>query len=155
MAEGTKYSINYIYDTPPNPVHPQSRDKGNDMPWENNLYIANQLDGKLPGAFYLETNMVLRPSTGGVQNKTHSHPFDEYLVFLGTDPDDIYELHGEVEFWIDGEKHLITKSCAVFVPADLEHCPLYMHRVDRPFMFITTGNSYGYKHEGEVTYARD
>ena len=63
MAEGTKYSINYIYETPPNPVHPQSRDKGNDMPWENNLYIANQLDGKLPGAFYLETNMVLTMMT--------------------------------------------------------------------------------------------
>jgi mannose-6-phosphate isomerase-like protein (cupin superfamily) len=145
----SKYGKYYITKTPPNPRHPESRIKGNSMPWENTLYINNELDGAIKNAFYLETNMVLRKSTGEVGEKSHSHPFDEYLIFLGTDPDDLFDLHGMVEFWIGGEKHLITKSCAVFVPGGIEHCPLYFHRVDKPFMFVTTGNSYGYKHESD------
>ena len=39
---------------------------------------------------------------------------------------------------------MLTKSCAVFVPAGTPHCPLVVHRVDRPFIFFTTGNGFEY-----------
>jgi len=145
----SKYGRYYITETPPNPRHPQSRIKDNPMPWENTLYINDELNGTIRGAFYLETNMVLRTSTGDVGSKSHSHPHAEYLIFLGTDPEDLFDLGGEVEFWVGGEKHIITKSCAVFIPGEVEHCPLYFHRVDRPFMFISTSNSLGYRHVGD------
>jgi len=146
MAE-SKYGKYYITETPPNPRHPQTRIKGNSMPWENTLYINNELDGTIKGAFYLETNMVVRTSPSDAVSKPHSHPHDEYLIFLGTDPEDQFDLKGEVEFRMGGEKHIITKSCAVFIPGGIEHCPLYFHRVDRPFMFISTSNEVGYRHE--------
>jgi hypothetical protein len=143
-----KYEKYFITETPPNPKHPQSRIKGNDMPFENTLYISEGLNGTIKDAPYLETNMVLRTSKGAVtDSKPHSHPFGEYLIFLGTDPEDQFKLGGEVEFWIDNEKHLITRSCAVFVPAHISHCPLFFHRVDRPFMFITTANAITYEHD--------
>ena len=145
MAEG-KYGKYYITETPPNPRHPQSRIKGNEMPWENTLYINQELNGTIKGAFYLETNMVVRTTKPDAESKPHSHPHNEYLIFLGTDPKDLFDLGGEVEFWVGGEKHLITKSCAVFVPGGIEHCPLYFRRVDKPFMFITTSDSLGYSH---------
>ena len=145
-----KYGNYFITETPPNPIHPQSRVKGNPMPWENTLYINDELNGTIKGAFYLETNMVLRTSKDDTGSKPHSHPFDEYLIFLGTNPEDLFDLGGEVEFWVGGEKHIITKSCAVFVPGGIDHCPLYIHRVGRPFMFVTTGNSLGYRHQGDI-----
>ncbi|MFC1921364.1 cupin domain-containing protein [Chloroflexota bacterium] len=148
MAE-TKWGKYFITDSPPNPKHPESRQKNNNMPWENTIYINEELNGTIKNAFYLETNMVLRTTKGDIQGKPHSHDFDEYLVFLGTDPDDQFDLRGEVEFWIEDEKHIITKSCAVFVPGNVPHCPLVIRRVDRPFMFVTTGNSLGYKHMGD------
>ncbi len=145
MAE-TKYGKYFITETPPNPRHPQTREKGNNTPWENTLFINEELNGTIKNAFYLETNMVLRTTKTELGGKPHAHPHDEYLIFLGTDPEDQFDLGGEVEFWLGGEKHTITKSCAVFIPGNVEHCPLVFHRVDRPFMFISTSNSLGYSH---------
>ena len=56
--------------------------------------------------------------------KAHSHPYAEILGFVGTDPEDPSDLGGEVEFWIDGECHRLTKSTMVFLPPNLPHCPL-------------------------------
>ena len=49
--------------------------------------------------------------------KPHTHPFDEMIAFFGTNPDDIHDLGGEVELWIDGEQHIIDKSFVAFIPA--------------------------------------
>ncbi len=151
--EETKYGKYIITETPRHPRHPQSRDLISDIPWCDSLYIEDQLGGEVPGAYYLEVCMVLR--TGGIEalNVPHTHSFDEYLLFLGIDPEDRFDLGGEVELWLGDEKHMITRTCAVFAPAGLPHCPLVVHRVDRPFMFITTGPSVGYAREAGAEQA--
>jgi mannose-6-phosphate isomerase-like protein (cupin superfamily) len=143
----TDYGKYFITDTPRHPDHPQSRDRDSDIPWCDTLYISNELDGAVPGAFYLETCMVLRTGSVADLEKSHTHDFDEYLVFLGTDPNDHFDLGGEVELWVGDEKRMLTRSCAVFVPAGVPHCPLVVHRVDRPFIFFTTGNGSDYARE--------
>jgi hypothetical protein len=144
-----KYDKYFITETPRNPDMPDNREKDNLVPWQNSLYISEELNGKVPKAYYLETNIVVRTGTIELLEKAHSHLFDEYLMFLGINPDNQFELGGEVEFWLGGEQHMITQTCAVFVPGGLLHCPIYFRRVDRPFMFITTGNTLGYKSESE------
>ena len=144
----SKYDINYITETPRNPIHPQARDAVSDMPVINTLWVNDELQGKLKGAFYLETSLVVRATEGPPEmgGKPHKHDWDEYLVFLGTDPKDPFDLGGEIEFWVGGEKHLITKSCAVFCPRGVYHCPLYTRRVDRPFICFSVGNTTRYRH---------
>lgn len=145
----TRYDKYFITETPPHPDHPQSRNLESDIPWCDSLVIEDELNGNVPGAYYLETCMILRPGTEDFVTKPHSHDFDEYLLFIGTNPEDQFDLGGEVELWLGGEKHLINRTCAVFAPAGIPHCPLIVHRVDRPFIFITTGPSLGYKYESE------
>ena len=142
-----KYDKFFITETSPNPLHPQTRNRVSNFPWQNTLYVNEELQ-KVKGVLYLETNIVLRPIEGGEEegSKPHYHPFDEYLMFLGMDPDDPFELGGEVEFWIEEEKHIITRTCAIFVPRGIFHCPFYIRKVARPFMFITTGNTSKYAH---------
>ena len=145
MSE-SKYGKYFITETPPNPRHPETREKGNKTPLENTLFISNGLDGLIPGIPYLETSMVVRTVKGETPDtRSHVHNFDEYLMFLGTNPEDLFDLGGEVEFWVGGEKHIITKTCAVFVPAGISHCPLYFNRLDRPFIFITSSNESKYE----------
>jgi uncharacterized protein YozE (UPF0346 family) len=67
---------------------------------------------------------------------SHTHDFDEIVGFLGNDPQNPHDLGGEVEFWLEDEKYMLTKSCLIFAPAGLRHCPLRVTRVDRPFMFL-------------------
>jgi hypothetical protein len=96
----------------------------------------------VPGAFYVETvweyprgsNYVPQVST-----KAHSHNFDEVLCFFGTDPENPHNLCGEIELYLGDEKHTLTKSCIIFVPKGLQHCPLTIKRVDRPIFEFTAG----------------
>lgn len=71
--------------------------------------------------------------------KPHTHPFSEMIAFFGTNPDDIHDLCGEVELWIDGEQNIIDKSFVAFVPAGMVHCPLNIRRIDRPIFHFTAG----------------
>jgi hypothetical protein len=43
--------------------------------------------------------------------------FDEHLLALRNGPEDEFDPDGEVEVWGGDEKRLLTRSCAVFVPA--------------------------------------
>ena len=92
-------------------------------------------DEHLKGAFYLESALIWSPFSN---DHSHAHDFDEYICFSGTNPDDPHDLCGEVEITLGDEKHLLTKSCAIFVPKGLEHLPVVFKRVDRPILFYTT-----------------
>jgi hypothetical protein len=64
--------------------------------------------------------------------KPHKHEYDEVLVLIGSNTDDPKDLCGEVEFFLNGEKHVINKSTMVYLPAGIEHGPIRMVRIDRP-----------------------
>jgi hypothetical protein len=71
-------------------------------------------------------------------NATHLHDFDEYLLFLGTNPLDINDFEAEIELYMgkDGEIHLIKSPTAVYVPAGLVHCPLKFVKITKPVFFF-------------------
>jgi hypothetical protein len=98
-----------------------------------------RLDGEvIKDAFYLSCGWFIKP-TGEEKVKTHVHDFDEVVAFFGADADNPYELGGEIELWIDGEKHLLTRSCMVFIPKGMKHCPMSVTKVTRPIFHFTTG----------------
>ncbi len=66
----------------------------------------------------------------------HVHDFDEFIGFIGSDPQNPHELYGEVEMWLEDEKYILTKSCLVFAPKGVRHCPLRVIKVDRPILFL-------------------
>ena len=80
----------------------------------------------------------------GEMGKPHSHDGNEILGFLGSNPDDPSDLGGEVEIYIEGEQHILTKSTYIYLPAGVKHVPLYINRVDRPIFhfFITLTPGY-------------
>lgn len=95
-------------------------------------------DKTLPGSFYVSCFWFWKGSEE-VLVKPHVHDYDEVLALIGTNYADPENLGGEVEFWMDDEKYLITKTCLVFVPAGLKHAPFIVRRVDTPIFHFTTG----------------
>lgn len=95
----------------------------------------------VPGAFYVETVWLMPNPKGpsGPPTEPHKHDWDEILGFFGTDMDDPYDLGGEIELWLEDEKHTLTRTCIVFVPAGMMHCPLTVKRIDKPIFEFTTG----------------
>lgn len=74
------------------------------------------------------------------EERTHSHEFDQYLVFMGGDPSNMLELGGEVHLTLGEdedhlETHVFTQYTTVYIKAGLFHCPLIFKTVNKPFIF--------------------
>jgi quercetin dioxygenase-like cupin family protein len=99
----------------------------------------------IPGSFYMSASWFWPgdwpPQKPGTEPriKAHKHDFDEVIAFIGSNPDDINDLGGEVEFWVDGKKNIMDKSFLVFLPAGVPHCPLNILRAERPIFHYNTG----------------
>ncbi len=97
-------------------------------------------DEVLPGAFQMSVSWFWPgdwpPLEPGAEPRMqpHTHDFDEILGFVGTNPDDINDLCGEVELWIDGKRNVSDKSFMAFIPAGIIHCPLNILKAKRPIL---------------------
>jgi hypothetical protein len=89
------------------------------------------------GGFHMNTAWYLK-AAATLEDRPHAHENDEIIGFFGNDPDHPHDLGGEIEMWLEDEKHIITKSALLFVPAGMKHCPLILKRVDRPIFHFTT-----------------
>jgi hypothetical protein len=78
------------------------------------------------------------------ETRPHTHKVSETFIFTGTDPKNPRDLGGEVEVWLGegeaAEKYVITKTTAIFIPANVVHSPVWVNRVDRPFIFTAVLN---------------
>ena len=96
------------------------------------------LDDKVvEGAFHMNCSWYLKAART-LEDKPHTHDTDEIIGFFGSDPQNPHDLGGEIEFWLEDEKYLLTKSCLIFAPKGVKHCPLVLKRVDRPIFHFTT-----------------
>ena len=89
----------------------------------------------VPGAFQMNCSWYLKSNEKGPP--AHTHDVNEILGFFGNDPDDPYNLHGEVEFWLGDQKLIINKTAMVFIPAGVKHSPLILKRVDKPIFHFS------------------
>jgi hypothetical protein len=69
--------------------------------------------------------------------KAHVHDWDEFLMFIGGDANNMLDLGGEVELWLGDdaehmEKFTFTKTTMVHLPGGLWHCPLNFKKVNDP-----------------------
>lgn len=99
----------------------------------------------VPGSFQMNTSWYFAPTTYMAEDadsypataKPHKHAVSEILGFYGSNPEDPYDLGGEIIIYIDGEKHTLTKSSLVFLPGGMEHLPLIVKKVDRPIFHFS------------------
>jgi hypothetical protein len=98
------------------------------------LWLDNEV---VEGAFHMNTAWYLK-AADTLESVPHTHDSDEIIGFFGNNPENPYDLGGEIEIWLEDEKHILTKSSLVFVPAGMKHCPLILRRVDRPIFHFTT-----------------
>jgi hypothetical protein len=153
MAE-TKYG-KYIISGIPDKVKEQMakmHKPGVESPGKMLLYTDGEYN---PGVYYFTTQWVYGVSEEGIPPITHDHSYDEYLGFFGSDTDHPEDLCGEVELSIGDEKHTITKSCVVFIPKGVSHCPMKFKRVDKPIFYFATTPTTSYSKENVEKYENE
>lgn len=137
---GSKYGKYIVTEPKANVVQP---------PWSPPVapkpiaYIDNEV---IKGAFYMECVWILPESLPAPEVRAeqmgvrpHTHDYDEILGFFGSDVKNQRDLGGEAELWLEDEKHIINRSCLVFIPKGMKHCPLVFTRVDRPIFHFSVG----------------
>lgn len=140
MAE-SKYGKFIVYEPKKNIIKPEWSPQG-EVPGRV-AYLDNEV---IDGAFYMECVWLMpgmRPPPDVPIEKlgpqAHSHDYDEILGFFGSDTNNMRDLGGEAVLYLGDEKHVINKSCLVFIPKGLQHCPLYFPRIDRPIFHFSVG----------------
>jgi len=155
MAE-RKYE-KYII-TSPKPLNPQYVKKKEEQRKSGSYTETTRMfsldDTIAKGAFYTDCVWVWsKKGPEGVKTEiAHTHDFDEVLGFIGTVRQNPFELGGEIEFWLEDEQYIFTKSCLIFVPRGLRHLPLIFRRVDSPIFFFTEGNGTAYTRSSGQEY---
>jgi hypothetical protein len=96
-------------------------------------------DESFPGVSGIACNFAFLCVTepGLMPDPPHKHEFDEFLYFFSTDPANMNDLGAEIEVALgeEWEKHNISTSFILYLPKGLQHCPINIKRVDRPFFF--------------------
>ena len=118
----------FFKDSPMNKVYKQ---------WGDRLLF---IDSKVvPGSFQMNTTWYVhapdfRPLP---YHEEHTHEYDEMIGFLGSNPDDKYDLGGVIEVSINGEVHHLTKSSIIFIPGGMKHLPLSILELRRPILHFS------------------
>jgi hypothetical protein len=104
-------------------------------------------NGELKADVSLGYHCVTKPI---LFSETHSHNNEEILCFIGGNPKDITDFGAEVEIELgpEHEKHVITQTACVSIPANLQHCPLNIRKVDKPIVFLEISLTNSYKAPG-------
>ncbi len=103
-----------------------------------NADIIAGWNGKDTKGINLNFTWAFHKGTGYWHEKDpHVHPYDEVLLFVGTDPSHPEYLGAEIEIGMgeEQEKHIFNKPTLVAAPKGLVHCPLNTLRVDKPYCF--------------------
>ena len=145
-SEG-KYDKYFFFDTTPFPISPEMAAKMKEAPPKKKepstvetTRLVNLDTTRTEGAPYLDFVWLWKGSAKGYTETEHLHDFDEFIGFIGTKgQQDPRDLGGEMEVWLGGEKYLITKSCLIYVPKGLKHCPIRFNRIDTPILFFSGG----------------
>lgn len=95
-------------------------------------FMANERLHGYPFTFGFQ--IITKPFKG--DNPAHTHNFQEYIAWYGTNPDDPTDFDAEIEIYLgeEQEKYVVTQPTIVNLPAGLVHCPMEIKRVGKPIV---------------------
>jgi len=129
----------YEYDGRNEPPIPET------IPFKMITVIDNDV---LPGSDFYKVHWVLPHDKPFLEvgHPPHIHKDPELLFHIGSDPYNPQDLGAEIEMSLgpEMEKHVLTKSCVIFIPPNFIHSPWKVLRTWRPFIFIEVNQ--GSKH---------
>ncbi len=74
-----------------------------------------------------------------MDEKPHSHDFEEWMIFLGGNASEPHDFGAEFEISLgeEGEKHTVDKASVVFIPKGFTHSAVTFTKVDKPIVYAS------------------
>jgi hypothetical protein len=85
--------------------------------------------------FSMAWRLITKPMF--IDRVPHAHPFDEFLCFLGSNLENMFDFDATIELSMgpESELHVIEKATVVYLPKGTIHCPLNYKRIGKPVLF--------------------
>jgi len=143
--ESGKYAAHYVQVSPGPGMDPEFK-----RVYDKFAKRILWMDGEVcPGAFQMNTAWYSAVPEKDPVFTPHMHDdADEIVGFFSSDPSNPYDLGGEIEFTIEDEPHLLTKTTMIFLPHGMWHNPVRILRVDRPIFHFSVITKSFYEAEG-------
>jgi hypothetical protein len=86
--------------------------------------------------FSINYRCVTEPLT--MATEAHEHDHEQFLFFLGGNPEDVTDLGAEIEIVLgeESERHTVNTATIVRIPKGLRHGPFIFKKVDKPVVFM-------------------
>ena len=99
---------------------------------EANKWRILQLDPKTTCKTNILSNAAWFYGPDDPKKAAHSHNIGEVVAYFGSDWEHPEDLGGQVTIYMNGEKHVFTKSFMMYAPVGIAHCPYTVDYVNRP-----------------------
>lgn len=102
------------------------------------LWLDNHV---IEGAPFVNTAWYFKPEPEDILATLapHTHDFDEVVGFFGSDSQNLYDLGGEIGFWLEDEKYILKNSCLIFIPKGMKHSGEII-KVEKPIFHVSLGS---------------
>ncbi len=98
-------------------------------------YMSNDL---VPGCnMYIELGWIYDVPEPNPHILEHSHNYDDFVLYIGGDPNDDRELGGEIQYYIGGQPFTFDKTASIYAPRGVKHGPAIWKKVTRPHLEMT------------------
>jgi hypothetical protein len=123
-------------------------------PGKTPIYSTRQIAGWGTGNFSIDCGQTTEPHV--MIDKPHSHGFDQYLCFFGTNPNDRKDFGAEIEICLgeEQEKYIINSPSVVCIAAGLSHGPVTWTKVSKPVLFVDIALTNQYSRVGQDDKSR-
>jgi hypothetical protein len=107
------------------------------------------------GGGHLSVDCIFITHAFVMVGQPHKHEFAQYLHFFAANPGDQRQFDAEIEMTlgedeVNGEKHVITRPTALYIPAGLYHGPLNFKVINKPVVFVDIAVAGEYKRVGNT-----
>jgi hypothetical protein len=105
------------------------------------------------GHLTIDCILISRPFV--MVSQPHQHEFPQYLHFFSASSDDQRIFDAEIEITlgedeVHGEKYIITRPTALYIPAGVYHGPLNFKVINKPVLFLDLALAGEYKRVGNT-----
>ena len=132
-----KYAKDIVTEKKPEPKLPESIRRRREALSDFRTHLIHVDDDVVKGAFWVDCVWFRKGSDEPIK-EAHTHDYDEVLAFVGTNPEDPYNLGGEIEFWLGDEKYILTTSFLAFIPTWILSLIIFQ-RIVSSFLTIMRG----------------
>jgi hypothetical protein len=133
--KGKMAEINYEKHLIRKPVY-ESNDfiKGRQRPM---TYMSPEL---VPGCpLHIDLSWVHAVPEPNPHTLEHTHDYSKIVLYVGGDAEVPEDLGAEIEYSLGGQKFILNRTAAIYVPKGVKHGPVVWKRVDRPCLEMVIG----------------